>query len=87
MEVELGSGRTHQIRVHAAELGRPLAGDDKYGDPKYNREMRDIGLKRMFLHANSIAYTNPATEKYVHVSAPLADDLRIVLEALEDTSH
>jgi 23S rRNA pseudouridine955/2504/2580 synthase len=85
MEVELGSGRTHQIRVHAAELGYPLAGDDKYGDPEYNREMRHIGLKRMFLHANSVAYTNPATEKYVHVSAPLADDLRIVLEALEDT--
>jgi len=82
MEVELGSGRTHQIRVHAAELGYPLAGDPKYGDPDYNREMRDIGLKRLFLHASSVAYTNPATGKCVHVSAPLADDLRIVLEAL-----
>lgn len=84
MEVELGSGRTHQIRVHAAELGYPLAGDAKYGVPEFNREMRDIGLKRMFLHANSVAYTNPETGKYIHVSAPLADDLRVVLEALGD---
>jgi len=84
MEVELESGRTHQIRVHAAALGHPLAGDTKYGDPEFNREMRKLGLKRLFLHAGSIAYQIPDTGRSIHVSAPLADDLRKVLDGLEN---
>lgn len=84
VEVELESGRTHQIRVHAAEIGHPLAGDTKYGDPVFNRAMKKkYGLKRLFLHASSIAYRNPATGRGVHVNAPLADDLRSTLEGLE----
>lgn len=84
MEVELESGRTHQIRVHAAQLGHPLAGDTKYGDAEFNREMRKLGLKRLFLHASSIAYQDPDTGRSIHISAPLADDLRKILDDLEN---
>ena len=51
MEVTLETGRTHQIRVHAAHAGHPVAGDEKYGDAAFNDAMRALGLKRMFLHA------------------------------------
>ncbi|ABS78517.1 RluA family pseudouridine synthase [Coxiella burnetii] len=48
------TGRTHQIRVHAAHLGYPIAGDEKYGDKVFNREMRNYGLRRLFLHSAGI---------------------------------
>lgn len=82
MEVELGTGRTHQIRVHGAHVGHPLAGDERYGDPEFNRCMRELGLRRLFLHAHSIGFADPDTGREVHVSAPLPDDLRAVLERL-----
>jgi 23S rRNA pseudouridine955/2504/2580 synthase len=55
MEASIRTGRTHQIRVHAAALGHPVAGDEKYGDPVFNQAMRRQGLKRMFLHAHRLA--------------------------------
>ena len=55
LEAELKTGRTHQIRVHLAHLGFPLAGDDKYGDFEWNRQLAKQGLKRMFLHAATLA--------------------------------
>lgn len=82
VEVELGTGRTHQIRVHAAHVGHPLAGDEKYGAAEFNRQMRELGLKRMFLHAHSIAFDDPETGRDVHVSTPLPEELRAVLERL-----
>ena len=48
------TGRTHQIRVHAAHIGRPIAGDEKYGDKVFNREMRNYRLRRLFLHSAGI---------------------------------
>src|SRR5574342_662191 len=51
LEAELRTGRTHQIRVHLAHLGYPIAGDDKYGDFELNKTLARQGLKRMFLHA------------------------------------
>ena len=81
-EVELGTGRTHQIRVHAAYAGHPVAGDDKYGDAAGNEALRPYGLTRMFLHSSTIGLTRPGTREPLHVSAPLADDLRAVLDAL-----
>jgi len=48
------TGRTHQIRVHCAALGHPVAGDPKYGDRTLNRRLRSAGLGRLFLHAASI---------------------------------
>ena len=53
-EVFLRTGRTHQIRVHCASLGHPVAGDPKYGDRALNRRLRSAGLRRLFLHAASI---------------------------------
>ena len=85
VEVVLDTGRTHQIRVHAAHIGYPLAGDEKYGDPDFNRAMRALGLRRLFLHAHSLAFAHPATGEPVHVSAPLDDDLKTVLARLENS--
>ena len=82
LEVEIGTGRTHQIRVHAAYAGHPVAGDDKYGDREQNSVLRDYGLERMFLHAASIGFTRPGTDEPMVVSAPLGEDLRQVLDAL-----
>ena len=82
MEVDLGTGKTHQIRVHAAHAGFPVAGDDKYGDRERNAELRDFGLHRMFLHAASIGVTRPGTAEPLSISAPLSADLREVLDAL-----
>jgi len=82
MEVEIGTGKTHQIRVHAAYAGHPVAGDDKYGDRACNEALRSYGLNRMFLHAASIGVNRPGTHEPLHVSAPLGADLHAVLEAL-----
>ncbi len=82
VEVEIGTGKTHQIRVHAAHAGHPVAGDDKYGDRECNATLRDYGLSRMFLHAASIGFLRPGTLEPLNVSAPLGPDLRAVLDAL-----
>ncbi len=55
VEAEPVTGRTHQIRVHAAAMGHPILGDDKYGDREHNAWARALGLKRLFLHAHSLA--------------------------------
>jgi 23S rRNA pseudouridine955/2504/2580 synthase len=83
MEAELKTGRTHQIRVHAACAGHPLAGDDKYGDAEFNRRMRELGLKRLFLHAHFVAFRDPERDRSIEVSAPLSADLRELVQQLE----
>jgi 23S rRNA pseudouridine955/2504/2580 synthase len=83
-EAELYTGRTHQIRVHAAHIGQPLAGDSKYGDPAFNRAMGRLGLRRLFLHAHSLRFPAPGSgASDLLVTAPLPEDLRTVLDALE----
>lgn len=83
MEVRIGTGRTHQIRVHAAHAGHPLAGDDKYGDKGFNRQMARLGLRRLFLHAGSLGFDHPAETRRVEVQAPLDTALRELLDRLE----
>jgi 23S rRNA pseudouridine955/2504/2580 synthase len=83
VEVQTFSGRTHQIRVHAAHAGHPLAGDDKYGDPQFDEAMRARGLRRLFLHAHVIAFEWPDTGEAVHVTAPLPEALRALLDTFE----
>lgn len=83
MEAELKTGRTHQIRVHAAHAGHPLAGDSKYGDSVFNRELRKLGLKRLFLHAHFVAFRDEERHRDIEVSAPLAPDLRKLIQQLE----
>ena len=83
LEAELMTGRTHQIRVHAAYTGHPLAGDEKYGDSDFNRQMRALGLRRLFLHAHYVAFTDTDRQRSVAVSAPMSADLRNVIQQLE----
>jgi 23S rRNA pseudouridine955/2504/2580 synthase len=82
-EVRIETGRTHQIRVHAAHLVHPVAGDDKYGDREANKRLAEqVGLKRLFLHAASMGFElGPHHTPYL-LNAPLADDLREVLDKL-----
>jgi 23S rRNA pseudouridine955/2504/2580 synthase len=75
VEVELKTGRTHQIRVHLAHLGFPLAGDDKYGDFPLNKDLQKAGLKRMFLHAARLRLPHPTTGTPVDLDSPLPADL------------
>lgn len=79
-EVEITSGRTHQIRVHAAAVGHPVAGDKKYGDITSAAEHRARGLKRMFLHAASVTLRSPARDRAQKFSAALPADLARYLE-------
>jgi 23S rRNA pseudouridine955/2504/2580 synthase len=87
MQVDIPTGRTHQIRVHAAYAGHPLLGDDKYGDRERNAEMRQYGLKRSFLHAQSVAFDMPGSGVPFHASAPLPEELVAVLNAITPQKH
>jgi len=70
--------------VHAAHAGHPLAGDEKYGAEAFNRQMRDLGLKRMFLHAHYLAFEDSERDRSIEVSAPLGADLRKLVQQLEN---
>lgn len=80
MEAEPVTGRTHQIRVHAAHAGYPLLGDDKYGSRLGMRLAAGLGLTRLFLHAASLSFPEPSSGRPVAIRAPLPDDLRAVLD-------
>lgn len=83
VEVRIETGRTHQIRVHAAYAGHPVAGDDKYGDREFNAAMKLLGLRRMFLHASSLSFVWPDRGTEYAVSAPLPEELSAVISQLE----
>ena len=85
LSVDLGTGRTHQIRVHAAFAGHPVAGDDKYGDHPFNAEMHELGLRRLFLHAQSLSFEWPRSRKNYAFSQPLPEDLAAVVDQLTAT--
>lgn len=80
MQATLGTGRTHQIRVHAQYVGHPLAGDPKYGDEEANKRFRTLGLKRMFLHAARMSFDLDG--RNYDFSAPLPDELKTFLDHL-----
>ena len=82
LEAELRTGRTHQIRVHLTHLGFPLAGDDKYGDFAWNRELAKAGLKRMFLHAAALSLAHPLTGEALVIRSPLPADLSNYLQSI-----
>lgn len=83
LEAELKTGRTHQIRVHLAHLGYPVAGDDKYGDFALNKRLARQGLKRMFLHAFKVVIAHPQSGAVLAVEAPLPADLLAFLAELD----
>ena len=80
MQATLGTGRTHQIRVHAAHIGHPLAGDPKYGDKEMNRRLREYGLERLFLHAGHLSFD--LADRQYSFSSNLPDDLKNFLDVL-----
>ncbi|MEO5765771.1 MAG: RluA family pseudouridine synthase [Casimicrobiaceae bacterium] len=82
LDAELKTGRTHQIRVHLAHLGFPIAGDDKYGDFEWNRALARVGLKRMFLHAATLAFEHPLSGVRMSLQSPLPGELAAYLEGL-----
>jgi len=83
VEITLFTGRTHQARVHAAHLGHAIAGDDKYGDHGFNRDLRAFGLKRLFLHAARLELRHPRSGAPLRFEAPLAEDLATLLSRLQ----
>ncbi len=82
VDIDLLTGRTHQIRVHSASIGCPVVGDRKYGDKEVNSVYRQKGLKRLFLHASQLQFESPATHKQVIVDAPMDEQLLEVIDTL-----
>ncbi len=80
LEVNLETGRTHQIRVHMAAIGHPCVGDVFYGADPVRAE--NLGLVRQWLHAVEVEFKHPRTEERITVTAPYAADLRDALEKL-----
>jgi len=80
LDIDLGTGRTHQIRVHAAHAGYPVAGDEKYGDREKDAKLKEYGLTRMFLHAASLTFRRG--EQPFTVTAPLPAELQAVVDQL-----
>jgi 23S rRNA pseudouridine1911/1915/1917 synthase len=89
LEVELQTGRTHQVRVHLASIGHSVLGDQTYGNPRRlrlikNKAVQDAvkGLKRHLLHAGFLQFTHPDTQQEMSFSAPLPDEFAAVLTLL-----
>ena len=80
MNVKIETGRTHQIRVHAAYSGHPIAGDKKYGSNDANKAFKKLGLSRLFLHARRL---DIQLDKAISITAPLSHDLQSVLNKLK----
>jgi len=87
LSAELRTGRTHQIRVHLAHLGFPIAGDDKYGDFEWNRDLAKRGLKRMFLHAASLSFEHPVLGTTLTIESPLPEALSTFVGRVESESE
>ncbi len=82
VEVKLLTGRTHQVRVHCLSENHPVAGDQKYGDDTFNKQLKSSGLSRLFLHAAKLTFFHPLTQAPVTIEAPLPKDLSSVLSNL-----
>lgn len=87
VDVELHTGRTHQIRVHAAAIGAPVAGDDKYGRPEHRATARELGLTRLFLHAAALRFRPQEDAAPITVTAPLPAELAAVIQRAEERAH
>lgn len=83
MEARPATGRTHQIRVHATATGHPLLGDDKYHTSVSEQMTRDLGIKRLCLHAAELEFRHPVDDRVVRVSAPYDEAFSRILKQLE----
>ncbi len=81
LEVTIKTGRTHQIRVHLASSGHPIAGDDKYGQFDTNRLLQGHQLRRMFLHAWRLQFNHPQTGERLELQCPLPPELARMVPA------
>ena len=79
VEASPKTGRTHQIRVHAAWLGYPIVGDSRYGNEEVNRELKKRGFKRLFLHAEQLQFAHPVSGDMMSFKAPLPRELKELL--------
>jgi 23S rRNA pseudouridine1911/1915/1917 synthase len=88
LELDLVTGRTHQIRVHLEAIGHPVAGDPVYGTGTSRKGPRVTGdaapLERLFLHAWRLQLTSPSGGQLIRAEAPLPPELEAVLEAMRD---
>lgn len=80
LDVRLLTGRTHQIRVHLAHAGYPVLGDDKYGDFALNHSLARQGVRRLFLHAQKLAFAHPVTGERLRLEAPLPAEMARFIE-------
>jgi len=80
VEASPKTGRTHQIRVHAASMGHPIVGDERYGLDDVNKDFKSKGYKRMFLHAETLKFQHPVTGILMSISAPLPAQLANLLK-------
>ena len=80
LELQLLTGRTHQIRVHLAHVGHPVVGDDKYGDFAFNREMARLGAKRLCLHALRLELAHPLGGALLRLVSPVPADVQAVID-------
>ena len=79
VETSPKTGRTHQIRVHAAWLGHPVVGDERYGQEEVNRKLKQRGFRRLFLHAQNLVFKHPVSGLALSVTAPLPSELEELL--------
>jgi len=84
LEVRPATGRTHQIRVHMAYLGHPVAGDALYGSKQQKQTNEQYDIKRQCLHAYSLSFTHPVTGKALQFISPVWPDMQAVLEKLKE---
>lgn len=81
IRVELITGRTHQIRVHCQAQGHEIAGDDKYGNAEFNRDMRRRGIRRLMLHAASLELPQTDYTSEIVINAPLPKPFELLMNA------
>lgn len=82
LDVQIITGRMHQIRVHLAAINHPVIGDEMYGNKKVNAHFKKLGLSRQFLHAFKLKFQHPRTHEWVEFEAPIYEDLKTILQQL-----
>lgn len=84
IEARLGTGRTHQIRVHFASIGHPVMGDRTYGKKtEIEIKKKKVIIPRQMLHAETLGFIHPATGKYIEFSSPMPEDMKKVLANMD----
>ncbi len=82
LELDLRTGRTHQIRVHLAHIGHPVV-----GDATYSRKKNEFGVDGQLLHATRLSFDHPVTGKHLMFTSPMPDEMKRVLELIEDKAR